>query len=944
MDEGTGTPEVFLVDGSSFVHRGYHQAANQDPRYNVRADGLPTGATRMFTTKMLQFLRDGAAGIRPTHMVVAFDTSRAGHRRDIFPEYKANRESPPDDLKAQFPYMRHAVRALGLTPVEAERHEADDIIATYCRTSRERGYSVTVISADKDLMQLVCDTVRFYDSQSGTPGKPGYRPERNYDVEGVIERWEGARPDQIADVMALLGDKSDNIPGVPSIGPKIAVALLQEFGSLEGLLERAGEIKQAKRRETILAHLDSIRLSRRLVTLNDQVPLEADIDAFRLGKFDAARLVGFTKAMEFPAITKSVAKAFKVDPNTVEADPELRARPPEGSSTESAPIVPSSYAITSDIGRLGDWLDAARRSGFLAVDTVTDGGRLVGVALATSHGSATYVPLGHEDLGSLFGGRHEGQPDPDKALAAIRAVLEDASVRKVGHDTKASWHAFRAMGITPAPFDDTLLMAYTLDNGRSRLGLAELATRHLRHSMIPPETVTGLGKGKTTVTEARPEELLAFAAERADVVLRVRDALEPRLVEGYRKVYEELELPMVEVLWRMERRGVRVDRALLRQLSAEFAERIARLDGEIQELAGTRFQVGSPKQVGDILFGHLGLPGARKTPSGQWETRANLLDELAASGHVIAERVLEYRQASKLKSTYSDALQIHARPGTDRVHTTLPLASTNTGRLSSVDPNLQNIPVRTEDGRKIRRAFVAAPGRRLVSADYSQIELRVLAHAADVPELKDAFARGIDIHALTASEMFGVPLDRMDPQTRRSAKAINFGIVYGISGFGLSNQLGIPVQEATDYIRRYFARFPGIPDYMEKTRRQLHDTAMVTTLFGREIHFPQVRVLGKQEVAAIERAAVNAPIQGTAAEIVRFAMIDMEPALAKAGVGADMLLQVHDELVFEVDEDKAEAALPVIASVMENACEGRIPMSVRLEVDAHVAGNWDDAH
>ncbi|GGK33687.1 DNA polymerase I [Salinarimonas ramus] len=979
---------LILVDGSSFVFRAFFQSMNQDARYNYRSDGLPTGALRMFCVKLLQFLKDGAAGVTPTHLAIVLDKSEGSFRREVYPEYKGHRPDAPEDLKAQMPLMRHAVRAFGLEPVELERYEADDLIAAYAKQAAERGADVLIVSADKDLMQLVGPKVRFYDFESGVKGKPGYRPERDLDEAAVIERW-GVPPKQIADVLALMGDTSDNVPGVPGIGQKTASQLIVEYGDLETLLAKAPEIKQPKRREALIANADVARLSKRLVLLDDEAPTPVPIDDLRVGDLDARRLIAFFKAMEFTTVTKRVAAEYDVDLNTVEPDPALAragaatsgdeagsgeatpggedATPAASADEDSTParivamrlkdavdqkIDRDGYERVTTLARLKEWVAEASSIGIVAFDTETTAleahkADLVGVSLATGPSRACYVPLQHRDPASdLFSGSGllPDQIPIAEALAVLRPMLEDPGVLKVAHNMKYDWLVMQRHGVEVAPFDDTMLMSYVLDAGRNNHGMDDLAQRHLGHTCIAYAEVAGTGKAQVSFDRVPIEKATTYAAEDADVTLRLWRVLKPRLVaEEKTTVYELLERPLAPVLARMEGRGIKVDRQVLSRLSSDFAQTMARLEEEIQADAGEPFSVGSPKQIGEILFGKLGLPGGKKTPSGQWATPAAALEELAEAGHELPAKILEWRQVQKLKSTYSDSLPGYMDEG-GRVHTCFSLAATTTGRLSSSDPNLQNIPVRTEAGRKIRTAFIAEPGHRIVSADYSQIELRLLAHIADIPQMQAAFAEGVDIHATTASEMFGVPLDQMTSDLRRQAKTINFGIIYGISAFGLAARLGIPQGDAAAFIKRYFERFPGIRAYMDETKKFCRENGFVTTLFGRVCHYPAIRAGNPAERAAVERQAINAPIQGSAADIIRRAMTRMEDALAEAKLSARMLLQVHDELVFEVPEDEVEATLPVVARVMEEAPHPALTLKVPLAVEARAASNWEEAH
>ena len=1007
MSDPTSAPElkpgdhVFLVDGSNFIFRAYFQSINQDRKYLSRSDGLPTGAVRLFATKLFQFVREGVLGTRPTHLAIIFDKSENSFRKELYPPYKANRSDPPADLVPQFPLMREAVRAFGLTPVEQDKYEADDLIATYARQAKAAGADVLIVSADKDLMQLVGPGVAMYDPASGDASKgKGYRAERRIGEPEVVEYF-GVTPDKVTAVQALAGDSTDNVPGAPGIGIKTAAQLIGEYGDLDTLLARAGEIKQPKRRETLTNPeiVEKIRVSHTLVSLVDDVEVETPLSALSLGDPEPAKLIAFLKAMEFTTITKRVAEAYEADVAAVDADADLapggaraaalkalyagadavdEAQPAaavEGAPSASvdaalgegwfapadlaaarktaalAGIDRSTYECVRDLPALARWLGWAAEAGVVALDTETDSldamqANLVGFSLAVAPGKACYVPLQHRGGADLFGGGLlEGQIPVAEALAALRPLLADRGVLKVGHNIKYDQLVLERHGVPVAPIDDTMLISYALDAGATSHGMDRLAESHLGHKTITYGEVAGTGKSQVTFDHVALDKATEYAAEDADVTLRLWLALKPRLVaEGRTTVYETLERPLVAVLARMEARGIAIDRAILARLSGDFAQSLAGLEQEIHELAGESFTIGSPKQLGDILFGKMGLSGAKKTATGQWATGAGVLEDLAEQGHALPARILDWRQLSKLKSTYTDSLPGHVNPQTGRVHTSYALAATTTGRLSSSEPNLQNIPIRTEAGRKIRTAFVAEKGHKLISADYSQIELRILAHMADIPQLRQAFADGVDIHAMTASEMFGVPVAGMPSEVRRRAKAINFGIIYGISAFGLANQLGIGRDEAGAYIRKYFERFPGIRDYMDAMKTQVRAHAQVTTLFGRVCHFPAVASKNPSERAFVERQAINAPIQGTAADIIRRAMIRMEPALEAARLDARMLLQVHDELVLEVPDDQVEATLPVITRVMVEAPGPAVALAVPLVVEARAAGNWDEAH
>ncbi len=983
---------VFLVDGSSFVFRAYFQSIRQDQKYNYRSDRLPIGAVRLFATKVLQFLRDGAAGIKPTHLAIIFDKSENSFRREIYPPYKAHRPDPPPDLVPQFPLMRETVRAFGLTPIEQDRYEADDLIATYARQARERGADVLIVSADKDLMQLVGPGVAMFDPASGE------REERRIGPEEVVAYF-GVGADKVIDIQALAGDSTDNVPGARGIGVKTAAQLIGEYGDLDTLLVHASEIKQPKRRE-ILTDPESvalIRLSKILVTLVRDVDVAVPLDALGVPKLDGAPLIAFLKAMELATITRRVGEICGLDANAIEPDPRFIGpggwrgrhgetiapslaapvaapaaapaapakaagdRTPKGLATERAArareekIDVTAYATVASADALQGWIARAFEEGLVAFDTETTSldplqADLVGVSLAVAPGQACYIPIGHRTGDAdLFGGGGlaPGQIGEAEAIELLKPLLEDPSVLKIGQNVKFDWHVFARRGVEVAPFDDTMLLSYTLDSGASGdgHGMDALSQRWLGHKTIAFSEVAGSGRNFIGFARVPIDKATQYAAEDADVTLRLWRVLKPRLpAEGMTTVYETLERPLVVPLARMERRGVSIDREMLSRLSGEFAQGMARIEAEVQRLVGAPFNLSSPKQLGDILFGQMGLAGAKKTASGAWSTSARVLEDLAEEGHELPARILEWRQLAKLKSTYTDALPSFVDPRTRRVHTSYALASTTTGRLSSSDPNLQNIPVRNEEGRKIRRAFIAAPGCKLISADYSQIELRLLAHVADIAPLKKAFADGLDIHAMTASEMFGVPVKEMPGEVRRRAKAINFGIIYGISAFGLANQLGISREEAGAYIRKYFERFPGIRDYMEATKKQARAEGFVRTIFGRKCHFPRINASNPSERAFNERAAINAPLQGSAADIIRRAMARMDGALAHAGLSARMLMQVHDELVFEAPDDEVEATIKLVTKAMVEAPAPAVHLSAPLAVDARAAENWDEAH
>ena len=1003
---------VFLVDGSGYIFRAYHAL----PPINRKSDGLQLNAVFGFCNMLWKLLRDMKAEDKPTHLAVVFDLSERTFRTEMYPDYKAHRPDPPDDLRPQFPLIREAVHAFDLPCLEQKGFEADDLIATYARLASEAGATTSIVSSDKDLMQLVSDRVTMFDTMK----------DKKIGRAEVIEKF-GVPPEKVVEVQALIGDSTDNVPGVPGIGVKTAAQLIGEYGDLETLLKRAAEIKQDKRRQALIENAEAARLSKKLVTLDGHVKLDVPIGDLAVHEPDYKRLIAFLRAMEFSSLTRRVAEFSGVEASEIEADARLtaggtaspqggeagearRAEPGEGAgAVRQSPLTgPASgspqrasrdggatpadlsppgrgkgangaqtpqalaaarletahhqkfdrtkYETVRTLDRLNSWIDRARDLGFVAIDTETSSldpmqAELCGFSLALAPNDACYVPLSHRRGGE--GGKDSlfpGEITPDQlaeavALTAIKPLLENPGVLKIGQNLKFDWQIFAVRGIEIKSYDDTMLMSYVVDAGRSDHGLDPLARRYFDHETIDFNEVTKVGKSKLTFDSVDIAKATEYAAEDADTTLRLWQVLKPRLAaEHVLSVYETLERPLLRVLADMERRGISIDRQILSRLSGEFAQECGGLQAEINKLAGETVNVGSPKQIGDILFGKLGLEGGTKTKTGQWATGARLLEELAEQGHKLPQKILDWRQVSKLKSTYTDALPGFVNPITHRVHTSYALASTTTGRLSSSEPNLQNIPIRTEDGRKIRRAFIAERGHKLVSADYSQIELRLLAEIAEIEPLRKAFREGLDIHAMTASEMFGVPVKDMPGEVRRRAKAINFGIIYGISAFGLANQLGIEREEAGAYIRKYFERFPGIRDFIEETKKAAKKDGYVKTLFGRKCHYPDINASNASIRAFNERAAVNARLQGTAADIIRRAMIRMDAALAQKKLSAQMLLQVHDELVFEVLDAEVEKTLPVVTAVMVDAPMPAVSLSVPLYVEAKAADNWDAAH
>ncbi|WP_332065237.1 DNA polymerase I [Bartonella sp. CB189] len=962
---------LFLVDGSGYVFRAYYAL----PPLKRKKDGLPVGAVAGFCNMLWKLLCDArstVSGVVPTHFAVIFDHSSDTFRKKIYPQYKANRMAPPEDLIPQFSLIREATKAFNLPCIEKKGFEADDLIATYTQLATKVGAKTTIISSDKDLMQLVNDNVSLYDDMK----------DKHIGVSEVIEKW-GVTPEKMVDLQALTGDTADNVPGIPGIGPKIAAQLLEQFGSLEALLQRVVEIKQTKRRENIQAYSEQVKISRELVRLKIDVPVDNNLDDFILEPQDGPRLISFLKAMEFTTLTRRVAKETDCDAAAIDAldiniewdnsvykfgsdikevdassshdfienSPQLLAQEHKEQAL-SQQIKRDVYTTILDEKLLKEWLSEAQEQGFFSFDTETTSlnpmqAKLVGFSLALQPEKAAYIPLEHFEGGdNLFGERRiVGQIETQKALALLKPILENQAVLKIGQNIKYDWLVMKKYDIVIHSFDDTMLLSYALDAGTLNHNMDDLAERWLDHKTISYKDLKHNGKKIISFAQVDLKQATLYAAEDADITLRLWKVLKSQLVaRGMTKIYERLDRPLVEVLAKMEERGILIDKQILSGLSEELKQAAFILEEEIYQLAGEKFNLSSPKQLCDILFEKMKLPGSIKTKGGQWSTSVQILEELASKGYDLPRKIIDWRQLAKLKSTYADALPSYIFPKTGRVHTNYSLATTSTGRLSSSEPNLQNIPVRTEEGRKIRAAFVAPKGHLLLSADYSQIELRILAHIADIKALKEAFSKGQDIHAITASQMFGVAIEEVHSDIRRRAKAINFGIIYGISAFGLANQLGISREEASDYIQLYFKRFPGIKDYIEKTKIFARQNGYVETIFGRRIHYPDIKAANFQIRAFNERAAINASIQGSAADIIRRAMIQMEDILEREKLSAKMLLQVHDELIFEVPENEKEKTIEVVTKVMENAAMPALSLSVPLEVKAKAAQNWDEAH
>ena len=935
---------LYLIDGSGYIFRAFHALPPM-----TRPDGTPVNAVYGFANMLMKLMDDLRDASVEESIAVVFDTKRHTFRSEIYKEYKAHRPEPPDELKPQFAIIRDAVRAFNVCCLEMEGFEADDLIATYAKVAQDANIDVVVISADKDMMQLIRPGVTMIDPMKN----------RTIGPEQVMEKF-GVLPEKVIDVQALAGDSSDNVPGVPGIGVKTAAELITQYGDLETLLKNAGEIKQPKRRENLVNNAELARISKQLVTLRDDVEISVPLEKLKWVEPDLDTLLNFIPAQGFKSLLNKVTarlggnghslqKVHESAPGAIDAPAQPKAA--VASIVPTAEPWPGTYETVTTLADLQRWVGTAAANGWVAVDTETTGldpmqAKLVGVSLSITPGSACYIPLRHTGSApagtlDLAGDAAPPQIAVKDALAALKPLLEDPGVLKIGHNIKFDMHVLAREGIDVAPVDDSMVISYVLESAGHGHGMDELAELHIRHNTIKFADVCGSGKNQITFDRVPLDKATAYAAEDADVTRRLYALLKPRLrEERLLTVYENMDRAMIGVLKDMEARGILVDKKVLGTLSNDFGTRMATLETEIHKLAGEPFNVNSPKQLGEILFERMSLPGGKKGKTGAYATGAEVLDELAAQGHDLPARVLDYRQLSKLKSTYTDALMEEINRDTGRVHTCFAQTIASTGRLSSVDPNLQNIPIRTEDGRKIRTAFVAPKGKTLLSADYSQIELRLVAHVADVKALKRAFKDGEDIHAATASEMFGVPIKGMDPMIRRRAKAINFGIIYGISGFGLARQLGIPRGEAQEYINAYFAKFPEIRDYMEETKTSARKQGFVTTLFDRRIYIPGINDKNPNMRGFGERAAINAPIQGGAADIIKRAMIKLPGALKDAGLSALMLLQVHDELVFEVVDAEIDKTSKIVKATMEAAAQLDIP----LTVDVGTGPNWAEAH
>lgn len=934
-----------LIDGSGYIFRAFYGI----PKLNRKSDGLPVNAVSGFCNMLFKFLADGkSSDDQPTHLAVIFDASSKTFRNEIYPEYKAQRPPAPEDLVPQFPLIREATMAFGVPSIEMLGYEADDLIATYARLAVEKGARVRIVSSDKDLMQLMSEKIALYDPMKDKP----------LGLDAVMDKF-GVTPDKVIDIQALAGDSSDNVPGAPGIGPKTAAELINQYGTLEELLDRAEEIKQPKRRDTLINFREQIEISKRLVTLKDDVPDIVPINDFRVREPDAKELLGFLEKMEFSTLSRRVRAHLGTEGHIAD-QAETGAissihTPDTGTIThiehqKPEPIDYSKFETIKDAARLKEVLEIAKDNGFLVIDTETIGldcitGGLAGVCLNIGKDQSFYLPLGHTSDEGLFAERVIDQMDLKEALAILKPILCDPSVLKIGHNLKYDLSVLAQHGIEVTPIEDTMLLSFCLDAGKNGHGMDELSLHHLEHRAIAFKDVCGTGKSQITFDKVAINDATKYAAEDAEITYRLWKLLKPRLIhDRVTTVYETIERPLIAPIAQMEQHGIKVDVQELNILSNDFGQRMAEYETRAEELAGEKFNIASPKQIGEIFFEKMRLTGGKKTASGQWQVDVDVMEDLANKGHELARTILDYRTLAKLKSTYTDNLKAAINPKTGRVHTSFNMVGALTGRLSSTDPNLQNIPIRTAEGRKIRHCFIADKGNVLISADYSQIELRLLAHVGQIEQLQRAFKENLDIHAMTASEMFGVPLSEMTSEIRRRAKAINFGIIYGISAFGLARQLGITNGEAKSYIDTYFARFPGIKDYMESMKSFAKEHAYVDTIFGRRIHLPSINSKGGAERSFAERQAINAPLQGAAADIIKRAMARVPVALEKAGLDVKMTLQVHDELVFECEESIAQKTCEIIKVTMEKAAMPAVELSVPLIVEANYAKNWGDAH
>ncbi len=912
------TDHFYLVDGSGYIFRAYYAL----PPLSRKSDGLPTGAVSGFCSmlfKLLEDVRSDDSKNKPTHFAVIFDSARKNFRNEIYKEYKANRAEAPEDLAPQFEYIRKSVQAFNLPSIELLNYEADDLIATYSKKITEAGAKVTVISSDKDLMQLVSNKIRLFD-----PMKNKVIGEKE-----VLEKF-GVKPEQVIDVQSLAGDSSDNIPGVPGIGIKTASELINKYKNLNNLLEKASEIKQNKRRETLLANKEKALLSKKLVTLKEDVPIKYNPQEFVIKKIDKDRLYTFLREMEFNRLL-SQAISFYGEPGGKRLSADVKSKKIDTKKYKN-------ILKEKDLDKL---IEDLNQKSTISVDTETSSlnpqeANLIGISTSYAPNLSFYIPVGHKDIDNL---------NKDLVLSKLKPILEDPSIKKVGQNIKYDYIIFKKNGIELTSIEDTMLLSYTLDAGNNRHNMDTLSELHLGHKTISYKDLVGSGKKQLNFSDVGIEQATEYAAEDADITLRLYEILSQRVEnEKLGKVYEVFEKPMIKILSKLETQGIKVDDKYLKALSKKFETRLTKIEKEIYKISGKKFNIGSPKQLGEIIYNDLKIAKLKKTKKGSLATSAKILEDLALTGHKFPNLVLEWRQVSKLKSTYTDALQDHISEKTRRVHTSFLLAATNTGRLASSDPNLQNIPIKTSDGKEIRKAFIAEKNNILISADYNQIEMRILADMADVKELKKAFKNNQDIHSLTASQVFDLPIDKISNEQRRKAKAINFGIIYGITQYGLAKQISVTNEEAQEFINSYFKKFPEIKDYMRTTVKTCRKLGYVSNIFGRRIHLKGINDKNFSVRSFQERAAINAPIQGSAADIIRLAMIKIDNIFGEKRK-AKMLLQIHDELIFECLKNDENSVKKIIKDAMESVSTSEHHMfSIPLEVSINSGNNWGEAH
>ena len=917
---------LFLIDGSGYIFRAYYAL----PPLTRKSDGLPVGAVSGFCNMLYSFLEKARAGNSmdtPSHLAVIFDSARKNFRNDIYKEYKGNRSDAPEDLIPQFDYIRKAVKAFNLPSIELQNYEADDLIATYKIQAKKEKIKLTIVSSDKDLMQLVDQDTFMLDTMK----------DKHIGINEVKEKF-GVPPEKVIDVQSLAGDSVDNVPGVPGIGIKTAAELINQFGSLDELLKKAETIKQPKRRQALLDNKSNALISRELVTLKNDVPVKETINDFILKPFDKEKIFSFLDEMEFTKIKKRIEQTYGMSETNFK---------PSSTVVKKSLKNEAGFNIIYDKKEIETILAKADDQGFFAVDTETNSldsqkAELVGVSLAVNENQAYYVPVGHKNKDDK---EIKKQIKIEDLIKILKPYLEDETIKKVGQNIKYDLKIFKKYGIHLKSFEDTMLLSYALDSGLNRHNLDILAKIHLDHENIKYKDVAGTGKSEVTFDQVKIIDSYRYACEDADVTLKLYNIFKERLVkEKCYHVYENLEIPLVDVLARMECQGIKIDKKILSQLSETFAKNLKVLEKKIYKIAGEEFNIGSTKQLGDILYEKLKISGTKKTKKGNFATNVNVLEDLAGKGHEFPKLVLDWRQKSKLKNTYTDTLPEHIDPKTKRVHTSFLLAATTTGRLASSDPNLQNIPIKSKEGKEIRSAFVAESGHSIISADYSQIEMRVLAHVGDVKELKKAFRNNEDIHSITASQIFDCDIKKINEDMRRKAKAINFGIIYGISSYGLAKQISVSNPEAEQFLFSYFKKFPEIKDYMQETLKFCRKHGYVKTMFERKCHFPNINDKNHTLKSFQERAAINAPIQGAAADIIRYAMINIDKKILEKKIKSKLLVQIHDELLFESKDNDVKKEITLIKNEMENAIDKDFDFSVPLIVDANSAKNWNDAH